>query len=62
MSAPDTNIEKQTHRHRWSLYAIGASLATVMMITAGWIVWYGTTPETVPAKTDPAVLERELGG
>lgn len=35
MSAPDTNINKQTDRHRPSLFGIGASLTFVALLTAG---------------------------
>lgn len=35
MSAPDTNIEKQSNRHRPSLLGIGAALGFVAVLTIG---------------------------
>ncbi|WP_044007037.1 hypothetical protein [Jannaschia sp. CCS1] len=34
MSAPDTNIERQTHRHKWSLWGIGIAVTAAAIFAA----------------------------
>ena len=59
MSAPDTNIDKQASRHRGPLIGIAAVLVFVGLMTVGYIVWYGATPEDAAAKNDPTVTATE---
>ena len=39
MSAPKTNIERQTTRHRPSLTGIAIAAFAVLAITAGVVIW-----------------------
>lgn len=48
MSAPNTNIERQTTRHRPSLTGIAVAAFAVLAITAGVVIWSG------PERSDQA--------
>ncbi|MCF6445874.1 solute carrier organic anion transporter [Nereida sp. MMG025] len=55
MSAPDTNVEKQTKRHRPSLVGIGAVLAFAALLFAGYMLILadrGITPQGAETQID----------
>lgn len=54
MSAPDTNVEKQTERHRTPLAGMGLVAAFAGVLLLGLIVWLAANGNT-PEETDPQV-------
>lgn len=55
MSAPETNIEKQTRRHRGPLYGMAFVLAFAAVIFAAFLAW--TSYQSDPATpNDPAAV------
>ncbi|MEJ6389459.1 hypothetical protein [Gymnodinialimonas ulvae] len=49
MSAPDTNIDKQTRRHKPSLFGIALALIVAAVAAAVFIAWDGLEPESQAA-------------
>ncbi|MBS0123576.1 hypothetical protein [Thetidibacter halocola] len=57
MSAPDTNLDKQTRRHRPALAGIALAVAVAGLMLAGYLIILaerGNTPGEEPAITAPA--------
>ena len=55
MSAPDTNIDKQTKRHKPARFGIGGVLAFAAVLFAGLLIWVfatGDEPEGAAVQTD----------
>jgi hypothetical protein len=51
MSAPDTNIETQTKRHKASLIGIGIALFWAVLAIGAFIVWDGVPSDEQAAAT-----------
>jgi hypothetical protein len=54
MTPPDTNLTKQTRRHRPALYGI-AFVVIFGLLTILVRVFVATDPETAPADADPTL-------
>lgn len=54
MTPPDTNLKKQTRRHRPALYAIAFALA-FGLLTLLVRAFVATDPETAPLGADPTL-------
>ncbi|WP_224816396.1 hypothetical protein [Hasllibacter sp. MH4015] len=58
MSAPDTNIERQTKRHTPSIWGISIALIAAAIAAVFFMMWTGTegedqaAPAAVPAVSD----------
>ena len=55
MSAPDTNIEKQKHRHRRMIHGIWLGVAIAFLVAAGVVLsitLFGTAPTDVIPEAD----------
>ncbi len=50
MTAPNTNVEKQTRRHKGSLGGIALAIALAIIVIAGLFFW--STPEATTDATD----------
>ena len=60
MSAPDTNVEKQTNRHKPPLIGMGAAVgfaAILLAIFIGWTFSQSDTPEVAPAPAPASANE-----
>jgi hypothetical protein len=51
MSAPDTNLETQTKRHRGSIWGISAALIVAVLAAVGFFLWDGVPSDNQAAPT-----------
>lgn len=58
MTAPDTNVEKQTRRHKGSLGGIALAVVIMMVAVGSWII-LSEPEETVDAQDTNAVTSAE---
>lgn len=56
MTPPDTNLRKQTRRHRPALYAIAFAIA-FGLLTLLVRAYVATDPDTAPLDADPTLRE-----
>lgn len=55
MSAPNTNVEKQTKRHKPSLFGMGAAIVFATILFVGLMFWIsanGNDPETAETQVE----------
>lgn len=58
MSAPDTNIEKQTKRHRPAIYGILAALMVAACAVIVFNLWGGVPSDEQAAPTTAPVVQQ----
>jgi len=56
MSAPDTNIEKQTKRHRGPLAGIAIALMWAGLLFAGFMIWTAYSAGNPTAESPAAIV------
>ncbi len=56
MSAPDTNIEKQTKRHKAPLVGMGSVVVFAGILFIGLLYWTFSQADAVPANTVPPTI------
>lgn len=54
MSAPDTNLERQTKRHKPALAAIAVAIAAAAVIFVAVTGWQGEALDETPVVSAPA--------
>ncbi|KAA9007901.1 hypothetical protein [Histidinibacterium aquaticum] len=62
MSAPDTDVKEQEHRHRPSLWgmAIAVAFAAILLVLlTSWIFFQGNDPDEAEAQVDGRTGEVE---
>ena len=58
MSASNTNLEKQTKRHRGALFGIAVAIAWAAVLFVGFLVWTAYQGDNPDAESPAAIISQ----